>query len=324
MNALTFSSFGSSDVLEYRSMPRPSVGSSGVLIEMHAIGLNFADIYRRKGTYHLRGEKPFIAGYEGAGVVVESMVEHIQVGDRVSFADVPFAHAEYVAVPASHVIPLPPDISYATAASVLIQGLTAQYLAQDSHAVVRGETVVVHAAAGGVGQILTQICVAQGARVIGLTTSEHKKNIILQCGAQYALNIRQAWKEEILAITNQRGVDVVYDSVGSTLGDSIAITRECGHIVFYGMSGGDPAPVDPRMLMDGSKTLTGGDLWGYLTSREERLRRSDALFQWIRDGVIIIQPPKVFHLSEGKQAHDYLESGRSAGKVIFATDQYTE
>ncbi len=320
MYALTFTEFGGPEVLEYTQRPLPSIENGEVLVEMHIIGLNFADIYRRKGNYHLRGNKPFIAGYEGSGIVVKSRAENIKVGDRVGFADVPFAQAEYVAVPSTHIIALPDTISHITAASALLQGLTAQYLMQDSHAVQKGEVVAIHAAAGGVGQILTQLCVAQGAIVIGLTTSESKKEVIYSCGARHAVNLRGDWKSEILSLTHNKGVDVIYDSVGSTLNDSIAVTREGGHIVFYGMSGGNPAPIDPRLLMDSSKTLTGGDLWGYLTSYDERAKRSSLLFEWILKGVLRLQPPKLFHLSEGRLAHEYLESGQRAGKVLFFTD----
>ncbi|MEX6687224.1 quinone oxidoreductase [Danxiaibacter flavus] len=318
MRALTFSSFGGPDVLEYKTVPDPVLSAGEVLVQMKAIGLNYADIYRRKGNYHLKGTPPYIAGYEGAGIVVNANnVEGVKEGDRVGIADVPFANAAFVKVPFSHAIPLPGDISMETAAAVLLQGLTAQYLAMDSHPIRPEEVIVIHAASGGVGQILTQIAKMKGAVVIGLTTSEHKKNIILSVGADIAFNLKDNWQNEVLHYTNVRGADVVYDSVGTTLQKSIAVTRTGGTVVFYGFTGGDPLLVDPRVLMDGSKTLTGGDLWSYLTSREERIKRSDLLFSWIRDGFIKITDPVVFSLEEGRKAHEYLESGKSAGKVIL-------
>lgn len=317
MKALTFSSFGESDVLEYIDIPDPQLKSDEILVEMKAIGLNFADVYRRKGNYHLKGNPPFIAGYEGAGIIVDANNHpEYKVGDRVAFADAPFANAELVAVNINHVLPLPEAISFETAAAILLQGLTAHYLATDSHKTQKGETVLIHAVAGGVGQILTQISKLSGANVIGLTSSADKAKVAFEQGANHVLLYNEDWKSGLFKIV-QNGVDVVYDSIGSTLAESFEVTKECGQVVFFGMAGGDPAPVDPRMLMDGSKTLTGGDLWSYLNSKEERIKRASQLFSWIIDGKIKLSEPTSFKLSEGKLAHDYLESRKSTGKIIL-------
>lgn len=318
MKALTFSSFGGPEVLTYTDVPEPVLKPGEIMLKMESIGLNFADVYRRKGNYHLTGEPPYIAGYEGAGIVVDANHHpEFKPGDRVAFADVPLANAEFVAVPCTHAIQLPDEISFETAASLLLQGLTAQYLAADSHNVLAGQTVLIHAAAGGVGQLLTQICKMKGATVIGLTTSEEKKAVIMEAGADIAFNLKTDWEKEVLTFTGRKGADVVYDSIGSTLTASLAVARTGGHVVFYGMSGGDPLPVDPRMLMDTSKTLSGGDLWSYLTSKEERVKRAGELFGWIISGKIRLKDPVVFKLSEGKAAHEYLEGGKSAGKVLM-------
>ena len=314
MKALTFSSFGSPDVLEYIEMPIPELGPKDVLVKMKAIGLNYADIYRRKGLYHLEGSLPYIAGYEGSGVIVQTNSPKYNIGENISFADVPFANAEYVVVPESHVIPLPDNISCTLAASVLLQGLTALYLTSDSHNVHPNETILIYAASGGVGQLLTQICKHKGARVIGLTRNEDKLNIILQNKADYAFTLKEDWKGNVKKITSQKGVDVVYDSVGSTLPDSFELTKIGGQVVFYGMSGGDPKPVDPRMLMDTSKTLTGGDLWSYLTSEDERKKKAKQLFDLIEQGRLKITPAVQFKLSEGRKAHAYLENGQAPVK----------
>jgi NADPH:quinone reductase len=317
MKALTFSKFGAPDVLEYIDVPTPKVAKNAVLVKTEAIGLNYADIYRRKGNYHLKGNPPFIAGYEGAGVVVESNVAGTKIGDRVAFTDVPFANAEFVVVPKAHIIPLQNSISFDLAAAVLLQGLTAQYLAQDSFKVKANDTVLIHAAAGGVGQILTQICKMNGAKVIGLSRNAQKLSIITENKADFAISLDDNWKEKILQITNNKGVDVVFDSVGSTLMDSFQVTKECGTVVFYGMSGGDPVHIDPRMLMDTSKTLTGGDLWSYINSHKQRIKRSNQLFKWILDGDIVIKTPVKFKLSEGQKAHEYLENGSSSSKILL-------
>ena len=320
MKALTFSKFGNPKVLEYLDVLVPEIKENEVLVKMKAIGLNYADIYRRKGNYHLRGTPPFIAGYEGAGVVFKSNSNRYKIGQRVAFADVPFANAEIVAVQEDHIILLPQQVDFELAASVLLQGLTAHYLSIDSFNVQAGHVVLIHAAAGGVGQILTQICKLKGAKVIGLTRDKDKLQTIKDCGADYALPLNVNWKSEVLKLTGSKGVDVVYDSVGSTLSDSLEVTREGGTVVFYGMSGGDPQLIDPRMLMDTSKTLTGGDLWSYLTSEQERKVRAGQLFQWLIDGRLKIKEPVKFKLSEGRKAHEYLESGKSSSKILLIPD----
>jgi NADPH2:quinone reductase len=317
MKALTFSSFGNSDVLEYIEIPTPILKKEEILVEMKAIGLNFADVYRRKGNYHLKGNPPYITGYEGAGIVVDANNHsEYKVGDRIAFADVPFANAELVAVPLDHVIPLPENISFEIAATILLQGLTAHYLATDSHKTQKGETVLVHASAGGVGQFLTQISKLLGARVIGLTSSSEKADVSKQNGADAVFLYSEDWKKQVFDFC-PKGVDAVYDSIGSTLMDSFEVTKMCGQVVFFGMAGGDPELINPRMLMDTSKTLTGGDLWSYLISKEERIKRAHQLFDWINSGDITIATPTIFKLSEGKKAHDYLESLKSTGKIIL-------
>jgi NADPH2:quinone reductase len=317
MKALTFSAFGPSDVLEYTDVKDPVLQPGELLVEMKSIGLNFADIYRRKGTYHLKGMPPYIAGYEGAGIVIDhNHLPGFKNGDRVAFADVPFANAVLVAVPVTHAIPLPEDISFDTAAAVLLQGLTAHYLATDSHKTQPGETALIHAAAGGVGQLLTQICKLLGAHVIGLTSSGIKREIAILQGAGKVFLYEEDWKKAVLDIC-PAGVDVVYDSVGSTLEESFSVTRLCGQVVFFGMSGGQPPLVDPAMLMDTSKTITGGDLWNYLTSGEERIKRAQQLFEWIRTKQVNVATPTTFKLSDGKAAHDFLESRKSTGKILL-------
>lgn len=317
MKALIFEKFGGPEVLQYTDIPDPVIEENEILVRMKAIGLNFADIYRRKGNYHLAGNPPYILGYEGAGVVeqVGNGITTIKAGDRIAFADVPFANAELVAVPLEKAIPLPEEISFETASSILLQGLTAHYLTKDSFEVKTGQSILVHAAAGGVGQILVQIVKLLGGQVIGLTSSVDKSKAAFSAGADHVFLYNQNWIEEVKKVTN--GVDVVYDSVGSTLQESFEAAKVGGTVVFYGMAGGDPAPVDPRMLMDTSKTLTGGDLWNVLTSLEERKSRSKQLFDWIVEGKINVQEPAIFSLKDGSKAHTLLESRKSTGKVLL-------
>lgn len=312
MKALVFERFGGPEVLELKEVADPVPAPGEALIRTRAIGLNFADVYRRKGTYHLKGAPPFIAGYEAAGEVVAVNGDSpLKVGDRVAFADSPFANAELVAVPFEKLIPLPEAIAFDTAAALLLQGLTAHYLVRDSHPLRSGETILVHAAAGGVGLLLVQMAKALGARVIGLVSSEAKMAIVQEAGADEVLLSSSDW------VSSAKGVDVVYDSVGSTLMESFAATRTGGQVVFYGMAGGDPPLVDPQMLMDTSTTLTGGDLWNVLTSHEERLRRSIELFDWVRSGALKVHIAARFPLEEGAKAHAFLESRASSGKVLL-------
>ncbi|MDR7241896.1 quinone oxidoreductase family protein [Priestia megaterium] len=318
MKALVFEKFGGPDVLHYQDIPNPSIGPTDVLVSTKAIGLNFADVYRRKGNYHLTGTPPYILGYEGAGVVEEvgAEVSHVNVGDRIAFADVPFANAELVAVPQDKMIAVPDDISFDAAASVLLQGLTAHYLTQDSYSIQPGDYVLVHAAAGGVGQLLVQIAKLLGGQVIGLTSSSEKAKAAAQVGADYVFLYEDNWVEQVKEVT-KRGADVVYESVGVTLEKSFEAVKTGGTVVFYGMAGGDPAPVDPRMLMDTSKTLTGGDLWNVLVSYEERKVRSQQLFEWISKGQLVLTDPVVFDLKDGAKAHELLESRKSTGKILL-------
>lgn len=312
MKALVFERFGGPEVLHLKEVPDPIAGSGEALVRTKAIGLNFADVYRRKGHYHLQGAPPWIAGYEAAGEVVAVNGDSpLKPGDRVAFADSPFANAALVAVPLDKLIPLPDGISFETAAALLLQGLTAQYLVRDSHAVKAGETVLVHAAAGGVGLLLVQMAKRLGARVLGLASSEAKAVKAREAGADEVFLTSADW------VSAARGADVAYDSIGSTLPRSFEAVRNGGHVVFYGMAGGDPPLVDPRMLMDTSKSLTGGDLWNVLTSREERLRRSAELFAWVLEGALKVHIAAEFPLADGAKAHAFLESRASSGKVLL-------
>jgi len=319
MKALVFETFGAPEVLHYKDIVDPVIKGNEILVRTKAVGLNFADVYRRKGNYHLAGKPPYILGYEGAGFVeqIGENVTDVIVGDRIAFADVPFANAELVAVPMEKAIPLPEGISFEIASAILLQGLTAHYLTKDSYEIKEGDFVLIHAAAGGVGQLLVQISKLLGGKVIGLTSSKEKAEAAYSVGADYVFLYEENWVEAIKKVTSDRGVDVVYESVGSTLAESFQATRVGGTVVFYGMAGGNPASVDPRMLMDTSKTLTGGDLWNVLTSYEERIKRSQILFKWILEGKLKISCPVTFSLKDGVEAHSLLESRKSTGKILL-------
>jgi NADPH:quinone reductase len=321
LKALTFHAFGDPSVLRYEEVADPTPDPGQAVVRTQAIGLNFADVYRRRGAYHLVGTPPYIAGYEAAGVIeVADAQGQFRVGERVAFADSPYANAEQVAVDVDKLIPLPDAIDVETAAALLLQGLTAQYLCRDSYPLATGETALVHAAAGGVGLLLVQMAKAQGARVLALTSSADKAHNARAAGADETALYADDWVAQARRFAGGKGVDVVYDSVGSTLMQSLEASRVGGSVVFYGMAGGDPPPLDVRVLMDTSRTVTGGDLWNVLTSADTRRRYAAELFQRVETGQLHVQIAARLPLSRGAEAHALLEGRTVSGKVLLIPD----
>jgi NADPH2:quinone reductase len=320
MRALAFDRFGGPEVLHLRDVPDPQPAPGVAVVRLHAIGLNFADVYRRRGNYHLAGDPPWFAGYEGAGVVETLHAADdgglFRLGDRVGFADAPYANAELCAVPLERLIPLPASVACAEAAAALLQGLTAQYLVRDSFRVQAGHHVLVHAAAGGVGLLLTQIAARLGATVVGVASSAEKAAAAREAGASEVIGTGEGWAERARAAT-PAGFDVVYDSVGSTLAGSLSAARTGGAVVFFGMAGGEPPSIDPRRLMDESKTVTGGDLWNVLTSAHERRTRAAELFGWMAGGGLRVRIAHHIPLAEGARAHALLEGRGVIGKIVL-------
>lgn len=322
MKALLFETFGGPEVLQYRELPDPPIPPGHVQLAMRAIGLNFADMHRRRGNYFLPGKPPHILGYEGAGVVVAvgEGVEGFAAGDRIGFADCPFANATRVNVPADKIIPLPADIGFTEAAALLLQGLTAQYLAEDSHKIRPGETLLVHAAGGGVGQALIQLAVAKRARVIGLASTAEKRAIATELGALSVFDYGADWPEQVREYTGG-GVDVAYDSIGTTFLQSLSCLKTRGTLVAFGMAGGSPLPIDPKLLMERSLSVVGGDLWNHLDSREARIERAGRLFQAIRMRTLRVPHMEQFPLDRGADAHRRMEDRRFFGKIVLMNDE---
>lgn len=317
MKALLFETFGGPEVLQFRELPDPPVPPGHVQLAMRAIGLNFADLHRRRGNYFLPGRPPHINGYEGAGVVVAvgEGVRGIVTGDRIGFADCPFANATRVNVPVDKAIPLPDDIDFIQAAAILLQGLTAQYLVEDSFAVRSGDTVLVHAAGGGVGQALIQLAVARGARVIGLASTGDKRAIVAGLGAA-ALGYDEDWPERVRELSGG-GVDAAFDSIGATFLQSLSCLKDRGTLVAFGTAGGSPPPIDAQLLMERSLSVVGGDLWNHLTSREARIERAARLFQAIRTGALKLPRIEQIQLERGADAHRLMENRSFPGKIVL-------
>lgn len=321
MKALIFESFGGPEVLQFRELPDLTVPPGHVQLAMRAIGLNFADLHRRRGNYYLPGEPPHINGYEGAGVVValEKGVDGIAIGDRIGFADCPFANATRVNVPVDKAIPLPADIGFVDAAAVLLQGLTAQYLVEESYRIRPGDTALVHAAGGGVGQALIQLAVAKGARVIAVASTAKKRATAAELGAEASFDYAEDWP----AMVRQHcegGIDAAFDSVGTTFLQSLSCLKDRGTLVAFGTAGGSAPAIDPELLMARSLAVVGGDLWNHLDSREARIGRSTRLFETIRQGGFRIPRVELFPLEQGADAHRRLEDRSFSGKIVMTNE----
>lgn len=322
MKALLFESFGGPNVLQSRELPDPLVPPGHVQLAMRAIGLNFADIHRRRGNYYLPGKPPHINGYEGAGVVVAvgEGVDGVFVGDRIGFADCPYSNATRVNVPVDKAIPLPRDIGFVDAAAVLLQGLTAQYLVEDSYAVRPGETILIHAAGGGVGQLLIQLAIAKGANIIALASTPEKRAIAAGLGAAACFDYAADWPDQVRQ-HSVGGVDAAFDSVGTSFIQSLSCLKDRGTLVAFGTAGGGAPLIDPRLLMERSLGVVGGDLWNHLDTREARIDRAGRLFEAIRNDVLRMPRIERFPLHDGAAAHVRMEDRAFFGKIVMTSEE---
>jgi NADPH2:quinone reductase len=318
VRAVVVTRFGGPEVLEVRTdEPEPSAGERQVLVETEAIGVNFRDIYEREGGYG--GTAPLVAGIEGAGTIVElgAGVDALAVGRRVAWVAAPGSYADRVVVEAARAVPVPDELSSEVAAAVLLQGMTAQYLTHSTYAVQPGDTVVVHAAAGGAGLLLTQVVKLRGGRVIATTSSDEKAALAREAGADEVLRY-DGFGDAVLELTGGEGVAAVYDGIGrATFDESLSVLRPRGTMVLYGSASGPPPPVDVARLNARSLFLTRPTLAHYTATREELLERADAVFGWVTAGQLQVRIGGRYPLEEGRQAQEDLAARRTTGKLLL-------
>ncbi|MET0538446.1 MAG: quinone oxidoreductase [Xanthobacteraceae bacterium] len=318
--------FGGPEVVIEDELPVPVAGQGEVLIKLEFAGVNFIDVYLRNGTYRRSHTYvtplPMTLGMEGAGKVsaLGPGVEHVGVGDRVAYGLARGSYAEYAVVPEMKVVRIPAGLSSEVAAALLFQGATAHYLASSAFKLAPGHVCLVHAGAGGVGQILIQFAKRRGARVIATVGTPEKAEIAKTRGADAAILYRETdFREEVMRLTSGEGVDVVYDSVGrDTLPRSLRSLKRRGTCVNFGASSGQPAPVEVLELAEaGSVFLTRPHLADYMASREEIAWRANDLFEAYREGHIEVAIERCFPLNAASEAHRLLEGRGTRGKILL-------
>jgi NADPH2:quinone reductase len=319
MRAIQIKTTGGPEVMELVELPTPKPAAGQVLVKIEASGVNFIDTYLREGRYP--APLPFIPGQEAAGTVVElgAEVSGFAVGDRVAWNGTRGTYAEFACAPAADLLKIPEGMSFQQAAAVLLQGLTAHYLAHDTHAIRAGETVLIHAGAGGVGLLLTQMAKRLGARVLTTVSTEEKAELSRAAGAdKVVLYMTDSFVEEVKRQTDGEGLPVVYDSVGkTTFEDSLKCLRPRGLLALYGASSGAVSPMDPIRLMAGSLYLTRPTLKDYVRTRSELERRAADVFGWVARGELQVRIGATHRLEDAAQAHRDLAARKTTGKVLL-------
>ena len=312
---------GGPEVLQFEDIVLRRPEPDEAIVRIQAAGLNFIDIYRRKGTYPV--DLPHTPGLEGAGIVEEigSGVKEVKPGDRVAFTGQPGAYAQAAVVKADKLIPLPGDMSFEEGAAFPLQGMTAHYLIHEFKTIKPGMTILIHAAAGGMGMLLTQWAKKLRAVVIGTVSTEEKRILARDNGCDHVINYNETdFVQEVNKITSNNGVELIFDGVGKSTfpGDMEAVSVR-GTIVIFGSASGQADPISPNVLQRKSVTVCGGSLFNYLLDRDELLMRASDVIQATREGWLKLSVNHKFDLKDAAKAHEILESRKSTGKIILDT-----
>jgi NADPH:quinone reductase len=308
MRAVVFERNGGPEVLEVKEVPAPTPGEGEVLVDVEAVGINYRDVYERQGGGY-GSEPPAIIGVEGAGKIRDT-------GEAVAWVGVPGSYAEQVSAPRDRLVPVPDGVTPDVAAAALLQGMTAYYLAVDSYPIQPGDWVLVHAAAGGVGLLLTQIAKAHGGRVIGTTSSEDKAGLAREAGADEVIGY-DGFAERAREISGG-GVAAVYDGIGkATFLDGFQALGPTGRMILYGAASGRPDPIDPGMLVAGSWYVQRPTLQTYTRTPDLLHARGRALFELIEAGKLEVRIGHRYPLEQARQAHEDLEARRTTGKLLL-------
>jgi len=323
MKAIQVKETGGPEKMELVDIPAPEPGPKQALVKIAASGVNFIDIYFRTGLY--KADLPVTLGQEGAGVVeaVGPEVTEVRRGDRVAYAMPRGSYAEYAVVPSWQLVKVPDNMGLNSAAAAMLQGMTAHYLTHSTYPLKSGDTCLVHAAAGGAGRLIVQMAKMRGARVLGTTSTEAKGELARQAGIDEVIYYtRQDFEPEVKRLTDGRGVDVIYDSVGApTFMQGLNCLRPRGMMVLFGQSGGKVPPLDPTILnTKGSLFLTRPSLAYYCATREELLWRAGDVLQWVASGKLKLAIERTYPLAQAAQAHRDLESRSTAGKLLLAVE----
>ncbi|MBI3991764.1 MAG: quinone oxidoreductase [Candidatus Lambdaproteobacteria bacterium] len=320
MKAIVIEKNGGSEVMQYKDVPTPKPGPGQMLVKLDACGVNYIDVYQRTGYYPMK--VPFTPGNEGAGTV-EALgpgVTGFRKGATVAWTGVLGSYTQYHLVPADRAVAVPKGVDARTAAATMLQGLTAHYLTRDTHPVKKGEWVLIHAGAGGVGLLLIQMCHQLGAKVITTVSTDDKAKLAKDAGADHViLYTRQDFEQEVNRIAGKNALAVVYDAVGiTTFEKGLNLLRPRGLMVLYGQSAGPVPAFDLGVLnAKGSLYITRPGLFHHIATRDVLLKRARAVLGMVRDGKLKIRIGATYPLSQAKAAHDDLEGRRTTGKVLL-------
>jgi len=321
MRAVVVEKLGGPEVLRVVEQPAPEPQHGQLIVQVAAVGVNYMDIYTREGVGGYQpAQFPVVPGAEGAGTVTAAGagVTEFSPGDRVAWAGVPHSYAEQAAVPAARAVPVPPGVDLQVAAAVILQGLTAHYLCFSTYPVRKGDVAVVHAAAGGVGLLLTQLVKQRGGIVVATTSGGEKADLARRAGADHVVGYGE-FRAAVAEVTGGRGCDVVYDGVGqATFDDGLAALRPRGMMVLYGAASGQVPPFDPQRLnYEGSLYLTRPTMGSYVADRDELLWRSGDLFGWLAEGLLDVRIGGTYPLAEAARAQEDLAGRRTTGKLLL-------